>query len=150
MIKGCSIRECREEEAEALLSLWQQAEATVSVTDTIEDVRRALGHSSAMVLVAEGRGGLVGSVIGSFDGWRGNIYRLAVLPEYRRQGVARALVEEVEARFAEQGAKRITALVEWEHPWATGFWDSVGYKQDARIVRYVGGLGAPLTPNTMC
>jgi ribosomal protein S18 acetylase RimI-like enzyme len=55
---------------------------------------------------------MIGSIIGTFDGWRGNIYRLAVHPDFRRHGVARALVAEVEKKLAEQGAKRITALVE--------------------------------------
>ena len=84
---------------------------------------------------------IVGSVIGGWDGWRGNIYRLAVAPEARRHGVAAALVREVSARLArEKGARRITALVEKAHPDAVGFWDSMaseGYVFDPRIVRYV-------------
>jgi ribosomal protein S18 acetylase RimI-like enzyme len=82
-------------------------------------------------------GRLVGSIIGTFDGWRGNIYRLAVHPDSRRQGVARALVAEVEKRLTQQGAKRITALVEKDHPWAMNFWEAVGYRVDERIVRRV-------------
>jgi ribosomal protein S18 acetylase RimI-like enzyme len=134
------IRVCRLDEAEALLRLWRQAEATVSATDTEEDVRRVLGAGPACVLVAEAAGQLVGSVIGTFDGWRGNIYRLAVHPAHRRRGIARALVAEVERRLAEQAARRITALVEKEHGWATAFWSAVGYGADARMVRFVRSL----------
>ena len=85
-----SIRECRLEDIEAVLELWRQAEATPGVTDTADDLRRAVADGPAVVLVAEVGGRLVGSVIGTFDGWRGNIYRLAVHPDHRRQGVARA------------------------------------------------------------
>ena len=132
-----AVRECRDDELEAVLALWRQADATVSVTDTLEDVRRAANGSTSVLLVAEQEGRIVGSVIGGFDGWRGNIYRLAVHPGYQRQGIARRLVSDLEARLAEMGAKRITALVERDHPWATGFWDAVGYRLDAGMARYV-------------
>jgi ribosomal protein S18 acetylase RimI-like enzyme len=123
-----------------LLQLWRQSEATVSATDTVEDIRRVLAGGSACVLVAEAAGQIVGSVIGTFDGWRGNIYRLAVHPAHRRRGIARALVAEVERRLAERGARRITALVEKDHGWATAFWCAVGYGPDARMVRFVRNL----------
>src|SRR5439155_8013168 len=121
----------------ALLTLWRQADATRSKTDTVVAIQRAVTHPAAFVLVAEAGGQLVGSIIGTFDGWRGNIYRLAVRPDHRRRGIARALVAEVEARLVRRGAKRVTALVEKNYPWATGFWEAVGYGVDRRIARHV-------------
>ncbi len=140
MMSEFVFRECRSEDVGAVLQLWQQAEATPGVTDTADDLRRAVAEGPAVVLVAEVQGRVVGSIIGTFDGWRGNIYRLAAHPDYRRQGVARALVAEVEKRLAQQGAKRITALVEKDHPWAMTFWEAVGYPVDERIVRRVRNL----------
>jgi ribosomal protein S18 acetylase RimI-like enzyme len=135
-----SIRACRPEEAEAVLELWRQADATPGVTDTADDLRRAVTESPAHVLVAEVEGRVIGSIIGVFDGWRGNIYRLAVHPACRRQGIARALLAEVERKLADQGAKRITALVEKDHPLAMNFWEAVGYRVDERIVRRVRAI----------
>jgi ribosomal protein S18 acetylase RimI-like enzyme len=138
--KPWTIRTCRPDEDERLLTLWRRAEATPSVTDTAEAIRRVSQTSSARVLVAETSGQVVGSIIGTFDGWRGNIYRLAVHPDYRRQGMARALVKEVERWLQDQGVQRITALVEKDHSWAVGFWEAVGYGVDQRIVRHVRSL----------
>ena len=86
------------------------------MTDTLDDVRRAAKGATSVVLVAEDEGGVVGTVLRGFDGWRGNIYRLAVHSDYRRQENARALVSDLEARLAEMGAKPITALVERDNP----------------------------------
>jgi ribosomal protein S18 acetylase RimI-like enzyme len=136
-VGGLSIRDCRLDDVGSVLDLWKQADATPSVTDTADDLRRAVTDSPAHVLVAEVGGRVIGSIIGTFDGWRGNIYRLAVHPDYRRQGVARALLTEVERKLTRQGAKRITALVEKDHPRAMNFWEAVGYRVDERIVRRV-------------
>jgi ribosomal protein S18 acetylase RimI-like enzyme len=138
-VTAFSIRDCRPEEVEAVLELWRQA-TTPSVTDTEDDLRRAVAESCTNILIAEAGGRFVGSIIGTFDGWRGNIYRLAVHPHHRRQGIARALVAEVEKWLSKRGAKRITALVEKDHPWATGFWQAAGYDLDSRIVRHVRTL----------
>lgn len=129
------IRECRSEEAEVLLALWHAAGTSPSITDTITDIR-CLIENSASVLVAEVDQHIIGSLIATFDGWRGNMYRIAVHPDYRRRGIGRALVKEGERYLAQLGVKRITALVEEKYPWAIAFWSSVGYEIEPGIVRF--------------
>ena len=140
MQAGITIKPCRPEETAAVLDLWQTAEATPSVTDDIEELKRLVNENNDLFLIAEHDGRIVGTIIGGWDGWRGNIYRLAVLPEYRRQGIGRALVEEVESKLLARGARRISALVEHKHALAMSFWNSLnnsGYEPDPRMVRYV-------------
>jgi ribosomal protein S18 acetylase RimI-like enzyme len=140
MAETPAIRPARPDEVRQVLALWQEADATPSPTDTHDGLMKLLGEPSAALLVAESDGRLVGTVIGGWDGWRGNIYRLAVHPAYRRRGIARALVGEAERRLTAMGARRISALVEGNHPWATDFWDSLGasgYRHEEWIRRYV-------------
>jgi ribosomal protein S18 acetylase RimI-like enzyme len=80
---------------------------------------------------------VIGSLIATFDGWRGEMYRLAVDPDYRRMGLASGLVGEGERLLAGQGCRRITALVLTDEDPATTFWRAVDYQLDRRIVRFV-------------
>jgi len=143
MADGATIRPARSDDVEQVLALWRDADATPSPTDNREEVLKLFAEPAAVLLVAEADGRLVGTVIGGWDGWRGNIYRLAVAPGYRRRGLARLLVAEADRSLHRMGAKRITALVEGDHPWATDFWDSLaasGYRHDERMRRYVKTL----------
>ena len=140
MAPALNIRKGRPEDIERVLELWRDAGATPKPTDTPSDLARLLAQAQAVLLVAEADGRVVGTVVGGWDGWRGNIYRLAVLPEYRRRGIAGALMREVDAVLAGLGARRITALVEHDHAWAVGFWNALeraGYRHDPTMTRYV-------------
>jgi len=143
MAGAVAIRRGRPEDIGRVLDLWTRADATPKPTDTPEGLGQLLSGPQAVLLLAEADGRVVGTVIGGWDGWRGNIYRLAVSPEYRRRGLARALVAEANRQLHHMGAKRISALVESDHPWATDFWDSLaasGYRHDERMRRYVKTL----------
>ncbi len=140
MAGAVAMRKGRPEDIERVLELWKESEATPSATDTREGLTRLLAEPKAVLLLAEADGRVVGTVIGGWDGWRGNIYRLAVRPEYRRRGIAGALMREVDAVLAGLGARRITALVEHDHSWAVGFWNALeraGYRHDPTMTRYV-------------
>jgi ribosomal protein S18 acetylase RimI-like enzyme len=122
----------------AVLSLWQRARSGVaSVSDDDEMIERMLATDPEALLVAERDGAIVGTLIAGWDGWRGNMYRLAVTPELRRGGLGRELVAAGERRLRELGCFRVTALVWGEDDPAISFWDDAGYAHDPRIARYV-------------
>jgi ribosomal protein S18 acetylase RimI-like enzyme len=143
------IRPARRDELTAVLRMWEAAGVTPpSVSDSIEGLTRLILEPAALLLVATIGDEIVGSVIGGWDGWRGNIYRLAVAPEHRRKGIARQLVAGVSTALFGKGATRISALVEHGHQWAIDFWDSLGelgYERDPQFARYIAdrtGLAA--------
>jgi ribosomal protein S18 acetylase RimI-like enzyme len=135
------IRLARPDEAGALLALWREAEAVPSHTDTVEVVATAIGRDGSAVLVAEVDGAIVGSLIAGWDGWRGNLYRLTVLPAHRRTGIATALVREAERRLAAAGARRLAAVVLEGEPAAAGFWTAAGYGLQPGAGRFAKPLG---------
>jgi ribosomal protein S18 acetylase RimI-like enzyme len=92
------------------------------------------------LLVAELDGQVVGSLIAAWDGWRGNMYRLTVLPAHQRQGIARALVETAHERLRQRGARRVSALVARDDVAATALWREVGYEWQEYTARFVRNL----------
>ena len=64
---------------------------------------------------------IVGALIAAWDGWRGNMYRLAVREDHRRQGIGIALTRAGEETDG-AGAGGVTALVAFEDDAAGAFW----------------------------
>ncbi|HZR15021.1 MAG TPA: GNAT family N-acetyltransferase [Acidimicrobiia bacterium] len=135
------VRRATPADVRSVLSLWTRAAAAPSVTDDEESLQRMAARGA--LFVAETDDTIVGSVIATFDGWRGNVYRLAVDPRYRRRGVARRLVEHGERHLADQGCVRVSALVVRDEPAATSLWSALGYELQDAMLRFVktGPLG---------
>ena len=97
-----------------------------------------LDHAGRLVAGDEGR--IVGTIIAAWDGWRGSLYRLAVLPEQRRRGIATALVRQAEQRLATAGARRVSLIVVAHEEAAAAFWTAAGYEPQSDRVRHVRNL----------
>lgn len=136
------MRLARWQEASAVLELWQQTRsAHATIADLLEDVQRLIeDNTPGSLLVADADGAILGALIAAWDGWRGNMYRLAVRFEHRRRGIGLALVRVGEEHMRRQGARRITALVGYEDEVAAAFWQSAGYPQDLEMGRRVRNL----------
>jgi ribosomal protein S18 acetylase RimI-like enzyme len=123
-----------------VLQLWRASDVLPGTTDDERALRTLVEHDPGALLVADDGSRPVGVLIAAWDGWRGNMYRLAVHPDHRGCGIARALVEAGEARLRERGARRVTALVVRDDDPALATWRALGYQHDARMLRYVKTL----------
>jgi ribosomal protein S18 acetylase RimI-like enzyme len=138
--EGITVRRCRPSDLPAVLELWAQARSDhASTPDRLADVERLVEDSPAALLVAERDDDVVGALIAAWDGWRGNMYRLAVRNGHRRQGIGLALTRAGEEYLRGCGARRVTALVAFDEA-AGGFWEAAGYPVDREIGRRVRNL----------
>jgi ribosomal protein S18 acetylase RimI-like enzyme len=140
---GPAIRSARLSDTSPVVTLWRSLDDVLpSVTDDEAAVRALLEHDPESLLVADLAGTVVATIIVGWDGWRGNLYRLAVDPAHRRSGVASGLLDEAERRLAALGCRRIAAAVAVEEKHAVGFWSAAGYSLGDGIGRFVKTVGA--------
>src|SRR5215211_7173146 len=121
--------------------MWDAARSSYSPTpDSLEVLRRLRERDPESLLVARRNGRVVGTLIAGWDGWRGNMYRLAVAAGYRRQGIGLALVRAGERRLRDRGARRVTALVGAEDDDAMALRRAARYEHDRNVSRFVKNL----------
>lgn len=127
------VRSYRPEDFAAIVALWRACDLHPSRSDTALSLERKLERDPDLFLVVEEEGRIVGSIIGSYDGRRGWINRLAVAPELRGRAMGRALVETVERRLAERGCDKVNLLVEPDNRRVVDYYDRLGYRTDELV-----------------
>ena len=139
------------DDVEAVLAFWSVATTEPSSTDDAGALRTLLADAPDALLLAVETGELpadevVGTVIAGWDGWRGTMYRLAVAPARRRQGIATQLVAAAEASLRARGTRRMHLIVgrgtAGAHAdTAEAFWRSAGYlpTEQLRMVKDLDG-----------
>lgn len=99
--------------------------------ETGDSIRRRL--SGATGFVAEVDGHVVGVVFAAWRSSEAYFDRLAVLPAFRRNGIASALIAEVERNAAAQGLSRVTLRARLAQPQNVAFFESLGYRVSAKF-----------------
>lgn len=134
------IRPARLDDTDDVLALWAQADVEPTVTDDRASILRLIAHDSSALLVAEHDEQIVGTLIATWDGWRGSMWRLAVRPGHRRRGIAHALVATAEQRLQTLGATRIATFVVTTDDTPSNFWAACGYQAQTHRRRFVKNL----------
>jgi ribosomal protein S18 acetylase RimI-like enzyme len=142
------IRTADPSDALPVLAFWQVAAEGTSISDDEAGVGRLIARDPGALLLAERDGELVGTVIAVFDGWRCHLYRLAVRPDARRQGVGTALLDAAERRFTALGGRRGDAMVLERNERAQHAWSAAGYVREPHWRRWTKPFVGTSAPNT--
>jgi len=123
------MRSARPEDAAALTALWSEAGLQFEAEYVERELESALARNPGLVIVDDGLPtGLAGSVVGTFEGRRGWLNRMATSPGRRGQGLATALVRELERRLLASGCFTINLLIEPENAALVPFYERLGFR----------------------
>ncbi len=112
----------------------------LSSADERDQIARYLIRNEDCSLVAAEDGKIVGTVLCGHDGRRGYIHHMAVLPEYRRRGIAKALASEALKRLQDQGIKKAHIFIFTDNYIAQAVWSSIGWHRRDDLLVYSHNL----------
>jgi ribosomal protein S18 acetylase RimI-like enzyme len=114
---------------EQVYQLWADSGPGVRVgrSDSRGEIAKKLQRDPDLFLVAENETGIIGAVLGGYDGRRGMVYHLAVHNGHRNAGVGKALMEELENRLRSKGCLKCYLLVTHDNPEARFFYQKLGW-----------------------
>ncbi len=130
-----SIRQFRISDYKTVLKLWRQVELPVRPRgrDRLQHIKTEITQPNNIFLVVETENGIIGTIVGTHDGRKGWINRLAVHPDFRHQGIAVAMVKEIEKKLDELGIDIIACLIEDHNRSSMKFFEKIGYRKHTDI-----------------
>jgi len=120
-----------------VVSVWKESGLRKSPGDSRDEIRIKIRRDPELFLVAEDNDGkIIGTLLGGWDGRRGWIHHLGVIPSHQRSGVATKLVKEVERRMKRKGVVKVNALVYESNDRSLKFFEKMGYELDRTLLKH--------------
>jgi ribosomal protein S18 acetylase RimI-like enzyme len=147
-IYGVELRSAEKADIDDILAFWKlSAEDADRPADSREAIEELIARDPDALLLTTHGHKIVGCVIAGWDGWRAHLYRLAVHPDYRRQGLARWLLGAAEERLRRHRAIRFDAMVVDGNDSAHTMWSGLGYSRQEEWSRWVKPAVAQAPPS---
>ena len=119
-----------------LYSLWRSCAGMGlnSLDDTKDGIARFLERNPETCFVALIDEKIVGAIMVGTDGRRGYIYHTAVHPNYRKQGIAKALVDTALTAVESLGINKVALVVFSKNTGGNEFWEKMGFTTRGDII----------------
>lgn len=128
------IRHYHDSDLPDVIALWDACGLNVAYNDPAQDIALLRRGPNAALLVGSVGERLVGTVMAGHDGHRGWMYRVAVGPGHRRQGLGRQLVEAAEDWLAAHGLRKLNLMIREDNAEVGAFYARLGYEETPRLV----------------
>lgn len=117
-----------------VVELWQQVFGYATAHNAPNfAIDKKLAVNDGLLFVAEVGAKVVGTIMAGYDGHRGWIYSVAVLPEYRQRGLGTQLVRHAEERLRALGCPKINLQILVDNAAVQAFYRKLGYETEPRI-----------------
>jgi ribosomal protein S18 acetylase RimI-like enzyme len=124
------ISEIEDDDVEPVIALWKTCGLTRPWNDPHRDLAAARSSGTSTILVgraADNPATVLASAMVGFDGHRGWVYYLTVVPARQGRGLGRAMMTAAEEWLAARGAGKVQLMVRTENSSARAFYDALGY-----------------------
>lgn len=131
------IRPVTIEDYDGIFDLWNSTEQSKRALNPVDDSREGIARylkrnptTCFLALSKDGSGDaseIVGVILTGHDGRRAIIHHLCVHPAFRKEGIARTLVQKAEEALKKEGINKIFGLVFKDNDVANSFWEKMGY-----------------------
>lgn len=118
---------------EAVVKLWKECRLIVPQNDPVEDIQKKIAFQPELLFVALMDGTVIGSIMVGYEGHRGWLNYLAVLPRHQRHGHGRRLVEKAIDELKKMGCLKVNLQVRRSNFSAVEFYKHIGFKIDEVI-----------------
>jgi len=128
------LRPYQDADESAVIALWNEVlPDSAPHNDPATAIRNKLAVERDLFFVAVVDEAVVGTVMGGYDGHRGWVYSVAVLPRQRRRGIGAALVRRLLAALAERGCLKVNLQVRTWNTEVIPFYESLGFRVEEII-----------------
>lgn len=117
----------------AVIDLWKECNLIVSRNDPLEDIQKKLEFQPELFFIALLKNKVIGSIMAGYDGHRGWLNYLAVLPEYQKKGYGRKLVKRALNELRKLGCLKVNLQVRTDNASIVNFYKHLGFKEEKRI-----------------
>ena len=114
---------------DAVYALWMSCigMGLNTIDDSKEGITKFLIRNPETCFVAESGEKIIGVILTGNDGRRGYIYHLAVIPEYRKQGIGAQLLTAALQALKKIGIVKVALVVFGKNKSGNDFWEKMGF-----------------------
>ena len=117
-----------------VVNLWREVFPDAPAHNVPEnDIRMKQAVQPELFFVAVDDGVVIGSAMAGYDGHRGWVYYVAVMPDHRGRGIGAALMGRAERELAAIGCSKINLQVRQENEAARAFYEAIGYERQELV-----------------
>jgi len=130
IVSNLIIRPYKSSDEAEVINLWDKCDLIVPQNDPKEDIETKMAFQPELFFVGLLDNKIIASVMAGYEGHRGWINYLAVLPEYQRKGYARQMMDKCEEVLKEMDCLKINLQVREGNEAVIAFYKSIGYTND--------------------
>lgn len=124
-----------------VIALWEAVfpdDPPHNAPPKVFDAKLAVGDD--MLLVAVEGDAVAGTTMAGYDGFRGWLHKVAVLPEYRRRGLATDLVHHAIRSLRSAGCTKVNLQIRATNAEVRAFYEELGFEPEERLsmARHIG------------